>query len=328
MYFRNITLFRIPPSVCADLADQAYIESGFADHALRDCGPIELETSGFVSPFGRGGETFTHRIGDFTLLAIGIQTKILPAAVVNDFLSEKIAEVTEREDRKVGARERKRMKEEILVELLARAFIRPSRVFAYIDHISGWLVIDTASRKAAENVVTMIREALGRFPLTPVIANESPRALMTDWVINAALPEALHFGDECELRDPAEEGAVVRCRRQEIESDELREHLKSGKQVFALGLDISNRVSFVLTEDLSLRKFRLLDIALDELDDEASESARAELDARFALMTLELRVVLQKLDEIFGLPHGEVPSLRLDPTPTPKCMRESPEISG
>ena len=70
--------------------------------------------------------------------------------------------------------------------------------------------------------------------------------------------ELLVLGDECELRDPAEAGAVVRCRRQDLESDEVREHLKSGKQVFQLGLEYDERVSFVLGEDLTVRKLRFV----------------------------------------------------------------------
>jgi hypothetical protein len=88
---------------------------------------------------------------------------------------------------------------------------------------------------------------------------------MTDWLIHGKLPKGLALADECELRDPAEAGAVVRCRRQDLESDEVREHLKSGKQVFQLGLVFDGRVGFVLGEDLVVRKLRFLDQVLDSL---------------------------------------------------------------
>ena len=128
---------------------------------------------------------------------------------------------------------------------------------------------------------------------------------MTEWLIHGKLPQGLALGDECELRDPAEAGAVVRCRRQDLESDEVREHLKSGKQVFQLGLVFDDRVSFSLGEDLVVRKLRFLDDVLDQLDDDTVDSARAELDARFALMSLELRRLIDKLHEWFGLPRPD-----------------------
>ncbi len=302
MFFRNLTLFRFPKSSTKNLAE---IESLLDAHRLRPCGPIELATRGFVSPYGRDSDELTHRAGKFTLIAIGSEDKLLPSSVVGEALAVKIAEITDKEARRIGARERKRLKEEVMTDLLPRAFVRPSRVFAYLDEAEGWMVIDTASRKLGEEAVTQVREALGRFPATPMAPSDSPRTLMTDWLVSGKLPPGLSWGDECELRDPAEAGAIVRCRRQDLESDEVREHLKSGKQVFQLGLELDERMAFVLGEDLTIRKFRFLDVVLDEIGEDSSESARAELDARFALMTLETKRLLKKLDEWFGLPRPD-----------------------
>ena len=302
MFFRNLTLFRFPETSTKTLKK---LENSLDDHRLRPCGPIEMATRGFVSPYGREAEELVHRVGPFALVSIGSEDKLLPSSVIGEALAAKISEISEKEGRRIGARERKRLKEQVISELLPRAFVRPSRLSAYLDSESGWLVVDTASRKAAEDAVTAIREGLGRFPATPMAPTDSPRALMTGWLVHGKLPDGLAWGDECELRDPVEAGAIVRCRRQELESDEVREHLKSGKQVFQLGLELDERIAFVLGEDLVVRKLRFLDVVLDEIGEDATESARAELDARFALMTLELKRLLGKLDEWFGLPRPD-----------------------
>jgi len=127
--------------------------------------------------------------------------------------------------------------------------------------------------------------------------------LMTDWLANGSLPTGLALGDECELRDPATAtGAIARCRRQDLDADEIKEHLRNGKQVFQLGLVFDDRISFVLGEDLVLRKLKFLDAVLDELGDSQPDAA-AEMDARFALLTLEMQRLLAKLEEWFGLPR-------------------------
>jgi recombination associated protein RdgC len=195
------------------------------------------------------------------------------------------------------------LKDEVLTDLLPRAFTRLSKLNAYLAPKAGWLVLDSASRKAAEEAVTQLRQAFGSFPAVPMAAEESPRALMTDWLIRGKLPDGLILGDECELRDPAETGAIVRCRRQDLETDEVREHLKSGKQVFQLGLIFEDRIGFVLGEDLTVRKLRFLDLVQDELGESEHESPVAQLDAEFTLMTLELERVLEKLEHLFGLPR-------------------------
>lgn len=304
MWFRNLTLFRFSAAVAKSLKS---LETDLDGHRLRPCGPTELSTRGFVSPYGRAEETLVHKTGHFVMLTAASEDKLLPNSVVNDELGARLQKITEKEGRRIGARERKRLKEEVMTDLLPRAFTRLSKRNAYIDTQAGWLAVDTASRKGAEDAITQLREALGTFPATPMAAEESPRILMTDWLGSGKLPAGLSLGDECELRDPIEAGAIVRCRRQELETDEVREHLKSGKQVFALGLNFEDRLSFVLGEDIVVRKLRFLDVVQETLGDAGHESAIAELDACFTLMTLELDRLFAKLEEWFGLPRPTEP---------------------
>ncbi|WP_346949631.1 recombination-associated protein RdgC, partial [Dyella sp.] len=262
MFFRNLTLFRFSPAVAEDLNR---LDEVLAEHRLRPCGPLEMGTKGFVPPVGRGEEAaLTHAVKACTLVTVGSEDKLLPAAVVNDELQRKVQKIAEEEGRKVGGRERKRLKEDLLTELLPRAFVRSSRLSAYVDKRHGWLVLDTSSRKSAENALTQMREALGSFPAVPLAPEEGPRVLMTDWLATGNLPAGLALGDECELRDPATAtGAIARCRRQELDSEEMKEHLRNGKQVFQLGLVFDDRMSFVLGEDLVVRKLKFLDVVLD-----------------------------------------------------------------
>lgn len=301
MFFRNLTLFRFSPAVAEDLKR---LDEVLGEHRLRSCGPLEMGTKGFVPPVGRGEEAaLTHVVKACTLVTVGSEDKLLPSSVVNDELQRRVQKIAEEEGRKVGGRERKRIKEDLLTELLPRAFVRSSRMSAYVDKRHGWLVLDTSSRKSAENALTQMREALGSFPAVPLAPEEGPRVLMTDWLATGNLPGGLTLGDECELRDPATAtGAIARCRRQDLESEEVKEHLRNGKQVFQLGLIFDERISFVLGEDLIVRKMKFLDAVLDEMGD-SQQDAAAEMDARFALLTLELERLLSKLEEWFGLPR-------------------------
>jgi recombination associated protein RdgC len=297
MLFRNLSLFRFPAGKPGYLDE---LETRLESRRLRACGPMDLATRGFVSPYGRDEEDLVHRSGRSALVTIGAEDKLLPGVVVRETLAERLAALAAKDGRRIGARERQRMKDEVIAELLPRAFSRPSRRHAWLEERAGWLAVDTASRKAAEESVSELREALGRFPATPPAPQESPRALMTDWLIRGNLPAGLALGDECELRDPADTGASVRCRRQELESDEVREHLKSGKQVFQLGLEFDGRIHFVLAEDLTVRKLRFADVVLDGIEQRDLDSTRAEVGAQFAPVHLELERLLQQLETWFG----------------------------
>lgn len=298
MLFRNLTLFRFPASLRTALEK---LDEHLPEAALKPVGPLELSSRGFVSPFGRGEEQLSHRVGDCVLVTLGGEDKLLPSAVVNEALASKLDKLREREGRAPGGRERKRLKDEVLTDLLPRAFARPSRTNAYLDLGLGWLVVDSASRKNAEAVASALRDALGSFPALPVNAESSPRALLTAWISGEDLPRGFELGDECELRDPVDSGAIVKCRRQELDSDEVREHLKAGKQGFQLALTFEERLGFVLGEDLVVRKLRFLESATEALERDERDSLRAEIDATFALMSGELKRLLERLTEEFAL---------------------------
>jgi len=72
--------------------------------------------------------------------------------------------------------------------------------------------------------------------------------------------------------------------------------LRSGRQVSGLALNLDDHVSFVLGEDLVVRKFKLLDGAVDQLESTDRDDVRAELDARFALMSGEVRRLFTVLE--------------------------------
>ena len=300
MFFRNLTLFRFPTSL--DLSD---LETQLAACALKPVGPLELSSRGFISPFGQHGDALSHAIEESTWLTVGGEDKLLPGAVVNDLLQKKLAAMEEKEGRRPGGRTRKRLKDDLITELLPRAFVRPVRSDALLDTKLGVIAVDTSSRKNAESVVGEIRRALGSFPALPVNAEVAPRAILTGWIAGDPLPDGLSLGDECELRDPTDSGAVVKIQRMELLGEEIAKHLEAGKQATRLALVLDDHVSFVLGEDLVVRKFKLLDGAVDQLESTDRDDVAAELDARFALMAGEFKRLFGVLEKAFRLSKAD-----------------------
>lgn len=296
MFFRNLTLFRFPTSTKLDDLD-----AGLQECALKPVGALELSSRGFVSPIGRDGEELLQRQGDAIWLTVGGEDRLLPGAVVNDMLARKLEQIEQTEGRKPGGRTRKRLKDELITELMPRAFIKPSRTDALLDLEHGIVVVDSSSRKSAENVASEIRRALGSFPAMPLNPEIAPRSILTDWLAGEPLPDGLTIGDECELRDPAEQGAVVKVQRMDLDNDEIAKHLETGKQVTRLALTLDDHVSFVLGEDLVVRKFKLLDGAVDELESTDHDDVRAEMEARFVLMSGEVKRLFAVLQSAFKL---------------------------
>jgi len=312
VFFRNLTFFRFPASI-----DFAEVDTLLPHVTLKPVGALEHSSRGFISPFGREEkEQFSHRIGDALWLTVGGEERMLPASVLNDALAKRLEEIEEKEGRKLGGRERKRLKDDLLHELLPRAFVKSSRTDAFLDLQHGYAAVDTSSRRTGENVMSDIRGMLGSFPAMPLNAEVAPRAILTAWIAGEPLPDGLSLGEECQLKDPAQGGAVVKCQYQELRCDEIDKHLDAGKQVSRLALVFKDNLSFVLGEDLIVRKLKFLDGALDHLEHIDEESRRAELDARFALQSGEIRSLFLLLEQAFKLSEAD-PQAAKDPAPAP-----------
>lgn len=294
MFFRNVTFFQFPAS-----HDFSQLDALLPDAALKPVGALELSSRGFIAPTGQDDESLTQRQGDNLWLTVGSQDRMLPGSVVNDHLARKIAEVEEREGRKIGGRARKRLRDDLLHELLPRAFVRQRRTDALLFLDLGVLAVDTANRKTAEGVASEIRRALGSFPALPMNAEVAPRSVLTGWLAGEPLPEGLSLGWDCELRDPMDGGARVKCTAQEPHSDEIVKHLEAGKQCTQLALVLGERLAFTADENLVVRKLRFLEAAMESLESIERDDLKAELLARFALNAGELRVLLQLVRDAF-----------------------------
>lgn len=295
MIFRNVTCYAFPKNL-----DFSQLEQLLDGHRLKPVGPQELVSSGAVSPFGPEHDTLTHQVGEGILFCVGAEHRVLPGGAVNELVRKKAIAIEQAEGRKIKGKAKKELKEQVILELLPKAMVKPGRTMAYLDLKRGWLVVDSSSAKSSETAAILLRTALGSFPAVPLSAEEGVSSLMTSWLRGEALPELWTLGDSCELKDPADTASVVRAAGQEdLLSEEITRHLDAGKMATKLAIQHEERSSFVLGDDLIVRKIKLLDVAKDTLKEQSIESAEQALDAEFALMQGEFGLIFDVLSATF-----------------------------
>lgn len=303
MLARNFTLFRFPVSALPTEGTAGV--PGLESCRLAPVGPVDLVSQGFVSPLGRDYEKLAVTTADAAWITVGSEERVLPIAAVHEALARKLEAFEQQQGRKPGGRLRKLMKDELVLEMLPRAFVRPRRLDVILDLQLGICAVDTPSRKAAESAVSEIRRALGSFPALPLNAEIAPRSVLTGWIAGDPLPDGLTLGEECHLNDPTDGGATVRVTRQDLQSDEIARHLEAGKQATRLALNWKDTAAFVLGEDLVLRKWRLLDGAMDCLENTEADDLEDELEARFMLTLGTLREVFLALAPALRISKAE-----------------------
>lgn len=297
MWFKNLYLLRLNAEFSLTPEE---LHEALESKPFQGCGKDQREASGWVSPLGRDSDQLAHAANGYMLITLSHQEKMLPASVIREELDATVAEIEAKEGRKVSKREKQDLRDEIEFELLPQAFTRTKKLDAWIDPQHGWMVINTSSNTQGERLTHLLRSCLGSLPVVPPKTDMSPATLMTQWLAEeGSLPAPFVLGEDCELRSQGDEQSVAVFKRHELTTEEVQTNLANGKMVSKLGLVWDEKISFILSDDLAIRRVRFLDVLEDSLKDADPQSHAEKLDIEFSLMTGEVTRLLADLMQCF-----------------------------
>lgn len=303
MLFKHVQWYRFSEPF---VAQSQSVDESLQAHRFKSCGAAQQHSIGWVNPVTRQldeDSTFVHATLGAMLVCAKQEQRILPAGAVREQLDERIEQIEQQTGRRVRGKQKTELKDEVVFDMLPRAFTQSRYTYALIDVNNGWLLVDAASTAKAEEIIDLLRQSLGGLPVSPMHVEQSPSATMTDWLSQQVAPVGFEFMEQCELRAMDESGAAVRLTRHDLSADEIQSHLQSSKRVVKLKLDYQSRVQFVLDETLMIKQIKWLDTVLDEregMTEHAIGDQTVEFDADFALVVGELRTLLPALLDVLG----------------------------
>ncbi len=297
MWFKNARIFQLNDAFAHSA--ETLSDALDKDH-IKPCGDLEMVSRGWVSPFGADHPVHAWQSGEALLIALGAEEKLLPAAVINHHLSERLQRIESEEGRKPGRKQQMDMKQQITAELLPRAFVKPATLQAWIDKRLNLIVVDTASQSKAEELISQLRQSLGSLPASAFGPSSAVAKTLTTWVTQGGGDAGFTLADEIVLETLDETKGVIRGRNIEQLQSQMQKHIDNGYLVTQLGLNYNDRVELVLGHDLGIRKIRFTDTVLDQMDALEIDDAAQLLDSRFTLMSLELRALFESLFTVFS----------------------------
>lgn len=293
MWFKNLQIYRLtaPWTMTSEQLEAALVKQEFAP-----CSSSELQSQGWQSPRGNG--MLVHTVNRQTLLQLDTEKKLLPSTVVNQVTKARAAELEEQQGFKPGRKQMKELKEQVADELLPRAFSIQRSTRVWIDPVNGWLVVDAASPAKADEVFKLLLKSLETLPFATLRTERSPLSAMTDWLAADEAPGGFTVDQDTELRATNEGKATVRYVRHTLEAEDVRRHIAAGKQCTRLAMTWSDRISFVLTESLAIKRVAPLDVLKE--NDTSTQNDDERFDTDFALMTGELAKLIADLVVALG----------------------------
>ena len=293
MWFKNLSVYRLSPNLKLDLVK---LEADLSRNALQPCGNQDMDSQGWVSP--RGDDRLLHVLNQQVLIALGVEQKLLPGSIVTQFAKDRAVEMEEQQGFKLGRKQMRELKEQITDELLPRAFVRRRVTWAWIDPVNGWLVVDAATPAKAEELLERLNKSIDDLPVRTLHTERSPSVAMTEWLSSGEAPAGFSIDRDLELCAADDSKATVRYVRHALEGDEIQQHISAGKIATKLGLTWNDRISFVLSEQLQLKRLAFLDILKENTDQ--GDNADEQFDIDFTLMTGEVAKLLTDVVEALG----------------------------
>lgn len=293
--FKNAIIYRMAVVPALSLAQ---LEERAKAGEFVECGASQAKSAGWTPPRGEKHGALIESVGGELLLTLTSEKRAVPARTVKRELEKRLDKIEADTGRRPKGKKAKELKEELVHELLPRAFPSRSSVPVWVSPERGLVVVGVGSTSAADTAASLLVELFGgELSLRMVQSAEAPATCMAAWLKDREPPAGFSIDRECELKQPDSEKAAVRYSNHTLELEEVAEHIAQGKLPTKLAMTWKGRVSFVLTEALAFKQIKLLDVVMEGTN---NEGTAAGFDADAAIATGELGPMVADMIDALG----------------------------
>lgn len=260
--FKNLTLYRVNnmPALPAGT-----LEERLMAHRLSDPTGQQAVSNGWV-PVSKHEPSLVYADDMNLFIRMGQLERVLPGNVINRETAMRCEEFEKSKGYKPGTKQRRDIKDEVVMTLLPQAFIKESSIGVWLNQSDGWMAIDTSSVSKAEGVSELFSRHADHWSLSVPEPDIQVDQTITGWLAAGRAPEGFEFDDQIELVGLGDRKPSVRYLNHVLSPQELKTHIASGKKVQKIGLVWRDRISLVLESNMQIKKLKFLDLGEDKTD--------------------------------------------------------------
>lgn len=290
MIFKNITIYKFDAENCEpnDIAPfKAFVP----------CSSQESESSGWIPAYD-DPQPWTLKQSHHALMSFRIEKRLLPSSVINKETEAKRLKIEEQQGFKPGRKQTREIKEDVILELLPKAFTSHVDVYVWLDFKESRLIINSTNQNQIDLILSALVKS-GKINLMPLHVNVSPALAMTQWLAEYDTPNKFTIDQDTELKAFGNSRATVRYSYESIDTEEAQRHIKLGKQCTRLALTWDDKISFKLDDSLRIKSLSALDV-IDYQPDANAQNDAELFNSEFALFAGELSKLINDLIAALG----------------------------
>lgn len=288
MWFNNALIYEYQYDNSQEL------ETLMAEEALKPCPPHARFIFGWAKTTP---DHFAHEIAGCALICLGKEERILPRAVINRMLEEKVLSIETMQGRSVKRAEKSQLAEDLEFELLPKSFCVQKKLFALLDSVKKRLIINTTSETQAAQLIALLRKTLPGIQIQPPPNPDDLSLRFSTWIENpTSLPASFTLAQDCLLISKADEKKKISCKGYELPALEISALLTQGLDAAEVSIIWNERIQLTLTQQMVIKRLKCLDYLVDEFNETKElEDACQQQDAALSILSGELRTLIEAL---------------------------------
>lgn len=290
MWFKNARIYKVDldENLKSIFNNPTLLEDCINKARFKPVGDMELSSAGFTPVLGRHTEAYSFSFDNNHFFKITEETKLLPKAVINQAFLDEIDNKEQELQRPLTKPEKQALKSALTQKMTAQAFKSKKDLILMVNTKHNFAIIGVTSAKRAEEACALLRQALGSFPAKSYQPRCVVEERLTSFVTqDDQLPQGFTLGFDTVLKSNTDEGGTVRISKEELTTKEVTNHIAAGKVITDLQLNYDQSVSFVLSQDLGIKRIALDDQYLERNLPQKTDDATADLQG-FLIVQAEI----------------------------------------
>ena len=294
---KNMMLYRIvDPEHAAILLNAKALTEALAEMPASEPTGSQWRTLGFDKPAPLiSSELVWCPTAGVTLFTVYLNERQLPGSAIQDYVSERVRKIEERELRKCYRKEIAQMKDDAVAALLPKAFIKHSTINIVVT--GNLLIIGTSSAKKAEDCLCLLRDAMESLSVRPLTLKVPADSMLTD-LMRSGGSGSLKVLDSAKLANGTKD--VVTFKGIELDGDEPQNYINGDFSVTELALMLDETMQFKVTSQLIFKSIKFSDMITMSLADDAQGDPAANLDGSLLILVDHANRLVRALVDMVG----------------------------